>query len=205
MTALTRFRLLAYVRSHRAFQPLVGLLAVLAILYASRVPTGSELGALADSAGILLPVLAWAARGLLDNEPDEQRAIALSARGTGEMYAGLAAAALFNTALVVIALVWPLLVGFEVRPSASVILAGVLLHLLAVLAGTALGALTSRPITPSPAVSTSVLIGAYLGTLALSTSRASWLSVPVMDWMRAAHHDELFTRLPALLAPSLLW
>src|SRR3954470_2225809 len=140
MIALTRFRFMAYLRSHRAFQPLLGLLAVLAILYASRVPKGAELGALADSAGILLPVLAWAARGLLDNEPDEQRAIAISARGHRELIAGLAGAAVFNTGLAAIALVWPLVVGFEVRPGPSVILAGALLHLLAVLAGTALGA-----------------------------------------------------------------
>ena len=83
------------------------------------------------------------------------------------------------------------------------LLAGVWLHLLSAAAGLTLGALTSRPILPSPAVSTIALILGYLSMLVISLAGGRWLTVPVMGWMRDAHHGEL--QVPLLTVQSLLW
>lgn len=204
MIALARFRIAAYARSHRAIQPLIGVFAVLAILYASGVPAGSEMTSYADSAAILIPVFAWAARGLLDGEPDEQRMIALTARGRSELLSGLAAAMTFNLVLAAIAVLWPLAAGFAGFPGIGGVLAGIALHGLGVLAGTTIGALTSRPILASPAVSIIVLVGGYIAILLVSTS-SGWLTVPVMTWMRAASHGELADRFPAIATATFAW
>ncbi|GLX02832.1 hypothetical protein [Microtetraspora sp. NBRC 16547] len=204
MIALTRFRIAAYVRSHRAFQPLIGLLILLAILHGARIPAGAELGAMADSAAILIPVFAWAARGLLDSEPDEQRMISITAVGRREAVAGIVAAWIFNAGLAAISFA-ALASRLSDRPEVAAVLAGVGLHLLAILAGTTLGALTSRPILGSPAASTLTLLLGYLAVLLLSLSGQPWLTVPVMTWMREAHHGELLAHFPAVAAWSLLW
>jgi hypothetical protein len=204
MIALARFRLAGYARSHRALQPLIALLPLLAILYAGPVPAGEELGAMADSAGILLPVFAWAARGLLDTEPDEQRMISIVADRRGELLSGIIAACVFDLGLTLIGEL-ALLARLSADPGIGVLMAGVCLHLFSVIAGVALGALTSRPILPSPAVSSLVLIFGYLGMLLVSASGARWLTVPVMSWMKDGHHDVLLGHLPLLTVQSLLW
>ncbi|KAA9373404.1 hypothetical protein F5972_35645 [Microbispora cellulosiformans] len=202
--ALTRFRVAGYVASHRALQPLLALLALLAILYAGAVPAGQEIAATADSAAMLVPVLAWAARGLLDTEPDEQRAVALSALGGREPVSGLLAA--FTSLLVLSAIAEAaLLARLAGSPTLGVLLTGVWLHLLSAAAGLVLGALTSRPILRSPAVSTMALIFGYLWMLALSFAGARWFTVPVMAWMRDAHHGVLLEQPLLLTAQSLLW
>lgn len=202
--ALARFRIAGYVASHRALQPLIALLALLAVLYATAVPAGQEIAATADSAAMLVPVLAWTARGLLDTEPDEQRAVALSALGPRELVSGLLAA--FASLLVPAAIAEAvLLVRLAGSPTLTVVLAGVWLHLLSAVAGLALGALTSRPILPSPAVSMITLILGYLSMLVLSMAGARWLTVPVMAWMHDAHHGVLLSGLPLLTVQSLLW
>ncbi|GAB1820854.1 hypothetical protein [Herbidospora sp. RD11066] len=205
MIPLVRFRISGYVRSHRIFQPLLGLLAVLSIVYATGVPAGGELPSYADSAGVLMVVFAWTARGLLDNEPDEQRMIAITAIGRRlEVVAGLLAALALTAALALVAIVFPLVMGFAETPGADVFAYGIGLHLLAVLAGTALGALTSRPVLASPAASAAVLIGGYMAILLLS-STSPWASVPVLDWMNAAHHDDLPERLAVIVASAVAW
>ncbi|WP_214105965.1 hypothetical protein [Acrocarpospora catenulata] len=203
MIALIRFRFAAFVRSHRVFQPVLGVFVVLGLLYASGVPLGNELSSYADSAAILVPVFAWAARGLLDNEPDEQRMIARAAVGRGEQAGGLVAAFACNLLLAAFALVWPLLTGFAALPGADVLLIGALLHLLSVIGGTVLGALTSRPLLPSPAISLIALLGGYIGILVVG-SGSVWV-FPAMSWMRAANHGELTAHLPAIIASATLW
>ncbi|MBP2705330.1 hypothetical protein JOL79_16055 [Microbispora sp. RL4-1S] len=206
MIALARFRLVGYIASHRALQPFIGLLPLLAIMYATPVPAGQELGAMADSAGMLIPVFAWGARGLLDREPDEQRMISLVATGRGELFSGLLAAYAYAGVLASISLI-ALVTRLSADPTAGMLAIGVLLHVFSITAGVALGALTSRPILPSPAVSTIALIVGYLVTLMVSTSTSvgQWLAVPVMAWMRDAHHGLLTDRLPLLSVQSLLW
>ncbi|MGI5491856.1 hypothetical protein [Microtetraspora malaysiensis] len=204
MIALTWFRLAAYVRSHRAFQPFFGLLILLAILYGYPIPAGAELGAMADSAAILIPVFAWAARGLLDNEPDEQRMMAITSVGRREAVVGIIAAWIFNAGLAAVSFA-VLTLRLSARPEVAAVLAGVGLHLIAILVGTTLGALTSRPILGSPAASTLALLLGYLAVLLLSLSGLPWLTVPLMLWMREAHQGELLAHFPALAAWSLLW
>ncbi|GIH27529.1 hypothetical protein Aph01nite_58390 [Acrocarpospora phusangensis] len=204
MTALTRFRLAGYARSHRAFQPLLLLFVVISLLYATGVPLGNELTSYADSAAILIPVFAWAARGLLDTEPDEQRMIARTAVGPAELVSGLVAALVCNAVLAGIAVVWPLVAGFQAVPGVATLVTGIGLHGLAVLAGTVLGALTSRTILPSPAISIVVLIGGYVAMLMVGSSSV-WAAFPAMSWMHAANHGELAARLPVILVSAGIW
>ncbi|GII59362.1 hypothetical protein Pth03_77510 [Planotetraspora thailandica] len=204
MIALARFRLAGYARSHRALQPLIALLPLLAILYATPVPAGEELGAMADSAAILIPVFAWAARGLLDTEPDEQRMIAITAIGRRELLSGLLAACIFGLGLAAIGEI-ALFSRLSGQPSLGVSMAGVALHLFAVLTGVAIGALTSRAILPSPAISSLALIIGYLAILLLSLSTVRWITVPVMSWMKDGHDGVLLDHLPLLSVQSLMW
>ncbi|WP_214326176.1 hypothetical protein [Nonomuraea sediminis] len=207
MIALTVFRVAAYVRSHRVYQALLPILVMLAIVYASRAPAGSEAAALTDSAVLVIPFLAWSSRGLLDTEPDQQRAI--SATGVGgpgkEILAGLLAAACVSTVFAALALGWGVLLGVAVSPSSAVLTAAIVLHALAVLAGVTLGALTSRAILRSPAVSIMALLIGFLVMLVVSSSPAYWLTVPITRWMKSAGLGHLPADLPLLAGISLGW
>lgn len=206
--ALTRFKLAAYLWSHRFLQPFLGLLVVLVLLYSTRVPAGEELAAYTDSAALLTAVFGWTARSLLDTEPDVQRLVsAVTAGGPRrEVAAGLTAAGVAGLALTAVALAVPPVIGFAALPSGTALLAGALLHLLGLCAGIALGALTSRPILSSPAVSVLCLIGGYLAMLLLSLSPLAWLTpVPVLEWMRAAGDGALTAGLPAFTVQALGW
>ncbi|MDP9860950.1 MULTISPECIES: hypothetical protein [Streptosporangium] len=207
MTPLVRFKLAAYARSHRLFQPIIGLLAMLAVFYSSTVPPGKELSSYADSAGLLILVFAWAARGLLDTEPATQRLISMTAAGRPgrEVGAGLLAALIVNLAMAATAVAVPLAVGFAATPAPVDLVQGAVLHLLGLSVGTALGALTSRPILPSPAVSMLALFGGYLVLLLVSLTPAGRFTVPIMPWMRAANAGTLSGALLALAAAALFW
>ncbi|GAA3114912.1 hypothetical protein GCM10010466_02440 [Planomonospora alba] len=207
MIRLTRFKLAAYARSHRLLQPVIGLFTMMLIFYSTAVPEGKQLASYADSAGLLIVVFAWAARGLLDTEPAAQRLISMTAAGSrrGEIGAGLLAALAVNLALAALAVVFPLLHGFAAPPSAGDLARGAVLHLLGLSAGTALGALTSRPVLPSPAASMLALFGGYLGLLLLSLTPAGGFAVPIMPWMRAANAGTLDAVLLPVSAATLLW
>ncbi|GAA5062935.1 hypothetical protein HNP84_008039 [Thermocatellispora tengchongensis] len=204
---LAGFKLAAYARSHRLFQPLIGLIVMLGIFYAVAVPAGAETSSYADSAGLLIVVFAWAARGLLDTEPAEQRLVSMTAAGSAgrEVIAGLVAAAAVNAGLAAVAVGTPLLYGFAVTPGPAVILQGAALHALGALVGTALGALTSRPVFPSPATSMLALFGGYVGLLLLSATPAGRVLVPVLGWMRAAGDGTLTASFAAFAVPTVLW
>lgn len=207
MIALAAFRVAAYVRSHRVHQALLAILAVLAIVYATRAPAGHEAAVLADSAVLIMPLLAWAARSLLDTEPDRQREMsAVLAGGPGrEVAAGLLAALAACTAFACLAVAWGVLLGMSALPPGPVLAAGIALHALSVVAGLALGALTSRAVLPSPAVSIIALVSGFVAMLLVSTSPLYWLTVPVTVWMREAGADRLAGSLPELAAVSLAW
>ncbi|MFI6602007.1 hypothetical protein ACIBHX_37650 [Nonomuraea sp. NPDC050536] len=207
MIALTVFRVAAYVRSHRVYQALLPVLVMLAIVYASRAPAGSEAAALTDSAVLVIPFLAWSSRGLLDTEPDRQRAVSATAVGgpAKEIFAGLLAATCMSAVFAALALVWGLLLGLSASPSSSVLTAAIVLHALAVLAGVTLGALTSRAVLPSPAVSLMALLIGFLFMLVVSSSPAYWLTVPITRWMKSAGLGHLPADLPVLAAISLAW
>ncbi|MFD0479582.1 hypothetical protein ACFQ0B_74090 [Nonomuraea thailandensis] len=113
MIALAVFRLAAYVRSHRVYQAFLLTLALLAIVHGSRAPRGAEATVLVDGAILLVPILAWAARSLLDTEPDRQRemsAIQVGGRGK-EVAAGLLAAFTACAVFAALGLFWALLAG----------------------------------------------------------------------------------------------
>ncbi|GAA3470904.1 hypothetical protein [Nonomuraea roseola] len=207
MIALTLFRLAAFARSHRVVRALLPVLVLLALAYGVRAPLGQEVTALTDTAVLLVPLLAWSARSLLDTEPDQQRAISATAVGSPsrEVAAGLLAALVVTTAFAALAVVWGLLLGVSELPSRGALAAAVALHALSALAGTALGALTSRPILPSPALSIMMLVLGFLAMLLVSLSPAAWLTVPLGGWMRAAADGLLTEGLPWLAVPSLLW
>jgi hypothetical protein len=207
MIALARFKFAAYARSHRIFQAALPMLVLLSLLYATRAAPGGEAAALTDSAVTIIPVLAWAARGLLDTEPDEQRLVSATAAGgpSRESRAGLAAALLLTAVFAAVALGAGLLIGLSAAPPLPVLAAAVALHGCAVLTGTALGALTSRAILRSPAVSIMTLVLGFLAILLVSASPLAWLTVPLLAWNRAANAGELTAGLPGLLLPALAW
>ncbi|MET8007382.1 hypothetical protein [Nonomuraea glycinis] len=207
MIALAVFRMAGYVRSHRVVQALLLMVLLLAVMHGNRAPEGAEAVVLTDSAALIIPVLAWAARSLLDTEPDQQRLMSATSVGGSarELSAGLLAALTACTGLAALALAWGVLLGLTATPPGPVLGAAVVLHGLAALTGTALGALTSRVILPSPALSIMALLSGFLGMLILSASPLYWLTVPVLVWMRAANTDLLLDRLPELSALSLAW
>ncbi|MFI7134231.1 hypothetical protein ACIBQ1_51795 [Nonomuraea sp. NPDC050153] len=207
MIALAAFRLAAYVRSHRVFQALLLALAMLAILHGSRAPRGAEASVFTDGAVLIIPILAWAARSLLDTEPDQQRELsAVQAGGWGrEVAAGLAAAFGTCVAFAALSMGAALLLGVSQAPSPGVLAAGLALYGLAALTGTALGALTSRAVIRSPAVSIMVLLLGFLAMLLLSISPVHWLGVPLIAWMKAANSGHLLDQFPELAAISLVW
>ncbi|WP_043634857.1 hypothetical protein [Nonomuraea candida] len=207
MIALTVFRLAAYVRSHRVYQALLLTLAMLAIVHGNRAPRGAEAGVLVDGAILLVPILAWAARSLLDTEPDRQRemsAIQVGGRGR-EVAAGLLAAFTACAVFATSGLLWGLLLGITGSPSPGLLSVAILLYVVAALTGTALGALTSRAIMPSPAFSIMTLLLGFLAMLLVSATSLYWLTVPLTSWMKAANSGALLAQFPQLAAISLAW
>ncbi|MQA93589.1 MAG: hypothetical protein GEV11_02745 [Streptosporangiales bacterium] len=87
--------------------------------------------------------------------------------------------------------------------------AGAVLHLLALTAAVALGAVTSAEAVGSPAKSTLLLAGGLLGALLLGVAPApiAWLGLPLLDWSRAATDGvaALLAALPGLAARTLAW
>ncbi|MEV8638650.1 hypothetical protein AB0395_44035 [Streptosporangium sp. NPDC051023] len=204
MIPLVRFKLASYTRSHRLLQPVIALFAMLAIFYSS---PGPALESYSDSAALLIVVFAWAARGLLDTEPPTQRLISMTAAGrpSREVGAGLLAALVVNLGIAAVAIVAPLIIRFSVLPSPGDLARGAGLHLLGLAVGTALGALASTPLLPSPATSLIVLFGGYMAMLLLSLTPIGGFLVPVMPWMRAANSGTLDEALPQIAVATLFW
>jgi hypothetical protein len=206
--AVMRFHLSGYLRSMRALHPVLALALLLAIVFSS--PLGGTpaqirqgaLNAIADLATLVFPICAWAARGLLDTEPDAQRHVSVVSAGrVRALVAGPAAAYVFSAVLALISPVYPLAeaAGSGLSPQV-VLVAGALLPLSA-LAATALGALTSRAVIPSPATSILVLLGACAANVIIGLTPLSALTVPMIEWMRAAGHGPTtFTHAFPLLA-----
>ncbi|WP_030164281.1 hypothetical protein [Spirillospora albida] len=193
MIALVRFLVAGYLWSARVLQPLIviALIVVVVLLQGPGGPDAAEpaVGTLGDVAAFMFPVWAWAARGLLDTQPDEQRA--LSATAVGRRWvavgAGLLAAYGVNLALGMIALLVPLLQAVLAGVPVTAVLTGCGLSALVAAAGTLLGAWTSRAIIPNPGLSLPALLGGAVAVLLLGIGRLAWLSVPMIAWLRSAH------------------
>jgi hypothetical protein len=195
MISAMRFQLSGYVRSVRALHPVLALALLLGIVFSS--PLGGTpaqvrqgaLDAIADLAAMVFPICAWAARALLDTEPDAQRHISAVTLGRWRAIgAGSAAAYVFSGVLALVAAVYPLAeaagsgLGFQVAALSVALLP------LSALAATALGALTSRAVLPSPGTSILVLLGVCAANLILGLTSLRVLTVPMIEWMRAAAH-----------------
>lgn len=115
MIALVRFQVAGYVRSLRVLHPLILVLLAVALILVQG-PSGPDaadlaVGTLGDVAAFMFPVWAWAARALLDTQPDEQRALTTTAARSpsAPAWAGLFAAYTVNVFLGAVALAVPLL------------------------------------------------------------------------------------------------
>jgi hypothetical protein len=214
MIAVMRFQLSGYVRSVRALHPVLALALLLAIVFSS--PLGGTpaqvrqgaMNAVADVGVLSFPICAWAARGLLDTEPDVQRYISAVVAGRWRAVAGASAAAyVFGLLLALVAPVYPLLQAAGSGLRLQTVLVSVGLLPLTTLAATALGALTSRAIIPSTGTSIIVLLGVCAGNLILGLTPLNPLTVPMIDWMRAAGHGsgDLTHAFPGLALRTLAW
>lgn len=185
--ALARMRLVAFLRTGRALAPLLAVLVVLGVLYGGGAARAGE--AYGVSAVVLFPVLAWQSKLLLDVEPDVQRRIArVSVGPRGEAVAGLLAATAAAVGAGVLALVVPWIVGGIAGPNiASGLVWGLWAHLLAAVAGVALGALASRATTRTALYGVTVLAVGVVGGLVfgLKSSIAPWLAPPLLATARA--------------------
>ncbi|RJL24768.1 hypothetical protein [Bailinhaonella thermotolerans] len=220
MIALTRFHLSGFVRSTRVVLALLALVLVLGLLYSGGTPDGNPrltpdgvqaaiLGAYGTAAAFLVPVCAWSAKLLLDNEPDGQRELSAMAAGgvVRSAVAGLLAAYAFNAALALVALVAPLGIGFTHTPGGAAFWLALVFHLLAALTGTVAGALAGRVIFPAPAAGTLVLIVIVLGLVVLELTPLGAVAPPLLSLTREAAEGPaaLAGELPALGMRFLGW
>ena len=214
MIAVIRFQLSGYLRSVRALHPILAMALLLAVVFSS--PLGGTpaeirqgaLNAIADLATLTFPICAWAARSLLDTEPDAQRHVSSVTAGRRRSLVGGATAAYgFGVALALPAPLYPLAEawGSGLRP--GTVLLSVALLPLSTLAATALGALTSRSIIPSTGTSILVLLGAYAANLILGLGPLNAITVPMIDWMHAAGEgpSNYAHEFPTLAARTIAW
>lgn len=213
MIAVVRFQLSGYLRSVRALHPVLALALLLAIMFSSPVggtPADVRQGtmnAIADLAVLVFPICAWAARGLLDTEPDVQRHVsAVTAGRRRALIAGLVSAYVFSAVLALVGPIYLLAQAAGSGLTPQVTLSAALLPLSA-LAATALGALTSRAVIPSAGTSILVLLGGCGLNLIFGMTPLRFLAIPMIDWMRAAGHgpSDLTGAFPELAARTLVW
>jgi hypothetical protein len=211
VTALIRFQFSGYCRSLRVLQPLILVFAVIAIIFTTPLgadPSQGVLNDFATVAALMFPFFAWAARGLLDTEPDTQRHLDAVALGPARaLAAGLLAAVAVVWCLCCVALVVPVVLGLAHGVTAETEIGGIALTLASGLAATATGALTSRAIIPTAGASMLVLIAGIAAILLASLGPLQWISVPMTGWIRAAEHGSAsFTgALPGLLLHTVIW
>ncbi|WP_242884994.1 hypothetical protein [Actinomadura litoris] len=213
MIALARFQVEGYVRSLRVLHPLIviALIVCLVLLNGPSGPDARELGvaSFGDVAAFMFPIWAWAARALLDTQPDEQRSLSTTAVGrtSTTLWAGILAAYGVNLCLGLVALLVPLFQAITVGSPAQAVLTGLALSPLAAAAGTLLGAWTSRAVIPAPGAALLALLGGAAGLVLIGLGRLSWLSIPMIEWLRVAHDgpDELVSGFPAIALHLAIW
>ncbi|MFC4906291.1 hypothetical protein [Actinomadura gamaensis] len=210
MIALIRFQLAGYLRSMR-FLPSLIITLLLVLLVFGQWPSGPDpvklaTGTYGDAAAFMVPISAWTARSLLDTQPTVQRWLSvLAVRRSG--VAGLLAAFAASVTLSAVLFAAPLLQGATVGVPATTTAAAALLALLACAAGTFIGAWTSRAIIPNTGTSLLVLLSVLTASLLLGLGRLSFLAIPYLEWIKAAHDgpSKLQSSLPAVLVHLVLW
>ena len=193
--ALAGNRVGGFARTRRALAPLIATAVLLAILHAGGASPGVE--AYGTSALVLLPVLAWQAKLVLDAEPDGQRLLAsVAVGGPGrEVVAGLAAALLPATLTIAVALAAPWMVG-AIRSEDVVagLVFGLWIHLLSALTGLGIGAWASRAVSPDAGRATLTLVGGVVLVLALGSGAADplgWLVPRLTASVRSANEGSV--------------
>lgn len=180
--ATARFLLADAVRAQRVLLPVVAQGVVLAVLFGG--DPGPPPAPWAASAFALYPVAAWLAVVLANAEDPVARTVTVTAAGSP----GRAAAAVLLVALagdlllVALSVLWPVLVTRYAHPP-PVVLTGVLAHLAAAGAGTAVGLLVARPLVTR--VGWSALIASVVVVV---TAVQPWLP-PVGTAVRALASD----------------
>ncbi|MPY54769.1 ABC transporter [Streptomyces acidicola] len=168
MTALLRYQAALLLRSQRALPPVILYAAVLAIGVQSGQPVLDSLG---WTAAALLPVAAWLVRICATNEPSAARSCVGAAAGPERAHLACVTVALAAAgALGVVATVFVTFISdatsadHQIRLSAvQAGAAGLLATLACALLGTAVGALTTRPLLRSPGRAVpALLLGALL-------------------------------------------
>ncbi|GAA4323172.1 hypothetical protein GCM10023086_48790 [Streptomyces venetus] len=177
MTALLRYHAALLLRSQRWLPPFLLYAAFLAISIQAGQPVLDSLG---YAAAALLPVAAWLARICVTGEPEAARGCVAAAVGPGRAHvacllvalAGAAALGTVTTLLVTL-LSDPVASDHRTRvPLAPACGAGLLAALVCALLGTAVGALTSRPLLRSPGRAVLALLLAALLSLVATGSPA---------------------------------
>ncbi|MFE1310885.1 ABC transporter [Streptomyces sp. NPDC058755] len=177
MTALLRYQADLLLRSQRWLPPVILYVAFLGVGVQSGQPVLDSLG---YAAAGLLPVAAWLARICVTAEPDAARACVAAARGPALAHlaclltALLASAALGVVATLVMTLISdPASNGHRTHvPPLGAGLAGLLAALVCALLGSAVGALTNRPVLHSTGRAVPAMLLAALLSMVLAGSPA---------------------------------
>jgi hypothetical protein len=214
MTAtLVRMRLHAFWRSGRIVAPLLATILVLSLIFGGGASQPGDAYGL--SAFILMPVIAWQVKVLLDTEPDVARRLALVTVGRRrEVTAGLVAAAAVGIITIALAFLPPLLLGgvsLHPRPADPPFATGLVLGawalLVAVPPGIALGAMASRAVTRSIGIGAMVLVGGWICVVVagLPRSPVKWAAPPLIGVTRAARSDPHGWTVLGLTGWTLAW
>jgi hypothetical protein len=205
---LMRFRLRPVLAGRHLLAPLVALAAVQLV----GLSGGGAPAALCVTTAILfaLPLLSWAARQVLDAEPDEQVRISTLAVGGSafEVLAGLLASYAVVAPLAVLCAAASLLhVNGEGVPTRDALVA-LALALAAALAAVAIGSLASRSVAGTGGGSVIVLVVAPVLVVVVGLSRNPAVAalVPCLDdAVRAAYEGRLAAVAPVVVAQVVLW
>lgn len=183
---LARMRLYAFVRTGRVIPALLSVLVVVGILYGGGHSSAGEAYGL--SAFIVMPLVAWQSKLILDTESDTARRLYRVTTGPRrELAAGLVAAAFAGWGLAAVALVEPWVLGSIDTDSVTRGVAyGLWAHLLVVPPAVALGALTSRAVTRTVGVGALALVGGWLvvAVVGLHASPFEVIGPPLMSVAR---------------------
>ncbi|MGW7425484.1 ABC transporter [Streptomyces sp. NPDC054813] len=177
MTALLRYQTALLLRSQRWLPPVILYAVFLGVGVQSGQPVLDSLG---YTAAALLPVAAWLVRICVTGEPSAARACVTAARGPARAHlaallTALAAAALLGTAATLIVTVISRHATNDHRlavPPLGAGAAGLFATLACALLGSAVGALTNRPLLRSPGRAVPTMLLAALLAVVVAGSPA---------------------------------
>lgn len=206
--ALAGVRLRGALGSRSLVAPAAALAAVqLVVLSGGRAPAAVVL---VTALAFAVPLLAWAARQVLDAEPDDQyglSSLAVGGRRRADV-AGLLAASAVTVPLALVCAAVSLVQVDEDGVPTGVALAGGALAVAAGLVATAVGAAAARAVAGTGAGPVVVLVAApvLLAIAGLWDSPAVSVLVPRLDEaVRAAYDDRLAAVGPVVAAQSAVW